>query len=121
VARELMVIIERLGKPVMIVSDHGAEHTCNAMLGWCKGNGVDWHFIAPGKLMRNRFVRSFNGRMRDELRNETLFFGLDDARAKIAAWVADFSTKRPHLSAWLSHARGLSRKLHRNRGSASHP
>ena len=31
-----------------------------------------------------------------ELLNETLFFDLDDARAKIAAWVADFNTARPH-------------------------
>jgi putative transposase len=34
--------------------------------------------------------------MRDELLNETLFFDLDDARAKVAAWVADFNTARPH-------------------------
>jgi putative transposase len=27
--------------------------------------------------------------MRDELLNETLFFDLDDGRAKIAAWAAD--------------------------------
>lgn len=29
--------------------------------------------------------------MRDELLNETLFFELDDARTKIAAWVADYN------------------------------
>jgi putative transposase len=103
VARELTAIIERHGKPGIIVSDHGTEFTCNAMLAWCKDNGVDWHFIAPGKPMQNRasrnsfgIVESFNGRMRDELLNETLFFDLDDARAKIAAWVADFNTARPH-------------------------
>ncbi|MGL4528801.1 MAG: IS3 family transposase [Aestuariivirga sp.] len=96
VARELTTIIERHGKPGMIVSDHGTEFTCNAMLAWCRDNSVDWHFIAPGKPMQNGFVESFNGRMRDELLNETLFFDLDDARAKIAAWVADFNTARPH-------------------------
>src|SRR3954447_16852720 len=53
-------------------------------------------FIAPGKPMQNGFVESFNGRMRDELLNETLFFNLDDARAKITAWVLDFNTARPH-------------------------
>jgi hypothetical protein len=36
--------------------------------------------------MQNGFCESFNGRMRDELLNETLFFGLDHARAKIGAW-----------------------------------
>lgn len=34
--------------------------------------------------------------MRDELLNETLFFDLDDARAKIAAWVEDYNDQRPH-------------------------
>lgn len=98
VARELTAIVERRGKPGMIVSDHGTEFTCNAMLAWCKDAGIDWHFIAPGKPMQNGFVESFNGRMRDELLNETLFFELDDARAKIANWVADYNLQRPHSS-----------------------
>jgi putative transposase len=32
VARELTALIERRGKPGMIVSDHGTEFTSNAML-----------------------------------------------------------------------------------------
>jgi putative transposase len=36
--------------------------------------------------------------MRDELLNESLFFGLDHARQLIAAWVADYNTARPHSS-----------------------
>jgi len=98
VARELTAIVERRGKPAMIVSDHGTEFTCNAMLAWSKDTVVDWHFIAPGKPMQNGFIESFNGRMRDELLNETLFFDLDDARAKIAVWVADYNLRRPHSS-----------------------
>ncbi|WP_349644921.1 IS3 family transposase, partial [Bradyrhizobium sp. Leo170] len=98
VARELTAIVERRGKPGMIVSDHGTEFTCNAMLAWCKDADIDWHFIAPGKPMQNGFVESFNGRMRDELLNETLFFDLDDTRVKVAAWVADYNIRRPHSS-----------------------
>jgi putative transposase len=30
--------------------------------------------------------------------NETLFFGLDHARAKICAWVSDYNHRRPHSS-----------------------
>jgi putative transposase len=96
VARELTAIIERRGKPGMIVSDNGTEFTCNAMLAWCKDYKIDWHFIAPGKPMQNGFIESFNGRMRDELLNETLFFGLDHALSVISAWVADYNDKRPH-------------------------
>jgi transposase InsO family protein len=98
VARELTAMIERRGKPGMIVSDNGTEFTCNAMLAWCKDHQIDWHFIAPGKPMQNAFIESFNGRMRDELLNETLFFSLDQARSKLAAWAADYNLQRPHSS-----------------------
>jgi len=33
---------------------------------------VPWHYIAPSKPMQNPFIESFNGRLRDELLNETL-------------------------------------------------
>ncbi len=36
--------------------------------------------------------------MRDELLNESLFFGLADARLAIKAWVADYNNSRPHSS-----------------------
>ena len=41
--------------------------------------------------MQNGFCESFDGRMRDELLNETLFFGLAHARAKIGAWATPAS------------------------------
>ena len=53
-------------------------------------------YIAPDKPMQNAFVESFNGRMRDELLNESLFQGLGHARSAIATWVADYNTERPH-------------------------
>jgi IS30 family transposase len=68
------------------------------MLAWCKDMTVDWHFIAPGKPMQNGFVESFNGRMRDELLNETLFFDLDHTRQAIGKWTADYNHQRPHSS-----------------------
>ena len=34
--------------------------------------------------------------MRDELLNETLFFGLDHARSAVAHWVGDYNYTRPH-------------------------
>ncbi|PYE80838.1 putative transposase [Pseudoroseicyclus aestuarii] len=96
VARELSAVIERRGKPGMIVSDNGTELTSNAILRWCSEHRIEWHYIAPGKPMQNGFVESFNGRMRDELLNETMFRNLAHARAVIAAWAADYNTERPH-------------------------
>ena len=64
VARELTALVERRGKPGMIVSDNGTEFTSNAMLAWARESKLTWHFIAPGKPMQNGFCESFNGRMR---------------------------------------------------------
>lgn len=93
---ELVALIERRGKPGLIVSDNGTEFTSNAVLSWAQEAKVAWHFIAPGKPMQNGFCESFNGRMRDELLNETLFRGLDHAREKVVAWVDDYNNRRPH-------------------------
>jgi transposase InsO family protein len=96
VARELTMLIEIRGKPGMVVSDNGTEFTSNAILGWATDHQVEWHYIAPGKPMQNGFVESFNGRMRDELLNESLFLDLDHTRRLIGAWVNDYNTARPH-------------------------
>jgi transposase InsO family protein len=53
VARELSALVAMRGQPEMIVSDHGTEFTSNAMLAWTEAAGVAWHFIAPGKPMRD--------------------------------------------------------------------
>ncbi|SNX67516.1 helix-turn-helix protein [Cereibacter ovatus] len=53
VARKLTALIERRGKPGMIVSDNGTELTSNAILKWCAEHKVEWHYIAPGKPMRD--------------------------------------------------------------------
>jgi transposase InsO family protein len=98
VARELTDLISRRGRPEVIVSDHGTEFTSNAMLAWTEEAGVAWHFIAPGKPMQNGICEAFNSKMRDELLNETLFFGLDHARSVLARWVADYNHARPHSS-----------------------
>ena len=41
-------------------------------------------------------MESFNGRLRDEFLNETLFRNLAHARELITAWVTDYNTERPH-------------------------
>ncbi|MCE0507339.1 IS3 family transposase [Roseivivax sp. GX 12232] len=96
VARELSGLIATRGSPGMIVSDHGTEFTSNAMLEWTQKTGVPWHFIAPGKPMQNGICEAFNGRMRDELLNETLFVSLHHARDATARWVIDYNSCRPH-------------------------
>jgi putative transposase len=96
VARELDQLTARRGRPKMIVSDNGSEFTSNAILAWTDQKCIEWHYIAPGKPMQNAFIESFNGRLRDELLNETLFSSLAQARVSIAMWRADYNSARPH-------------------------
>jgi putative transposase len=96
VARALDAIIARRGRPISIVSDNGTELTSMAILGWSQETLVDWHYIVPGKPTQNAFIESFNGRLRDELLNETLFTSLAHAREALAIWRDDYNTVRPH-------------------------
>ena len=118
VGRELDAIIAERGKPAACVSDNGTELTSTAILRWSRDSGIEWHYIAPGKPQQNAFIESFNGRLRDELLNETLFSSLAHARAVLAEWRLDHNTIRPHTSPslgnlWPAHYAQLSAR-HRN-------
>ncbi len=81
---------------VMATTPNHIEETSTAILRWSQESRVNWHYIAPGKPQQNAFVESFNGRLRDELLNETLFSSLAHARTALAAWKDDYNTVRPH-------------------------
>ena len=89
--RVLADLIDERSPPKMIVSDNGADLTSNAV-SWSGDARIEWHDIAPGKPMQNGYVESLNGRMRDELLNETRFRSLAHAREIIAAWIDDDNT-----------------------------
>ena len=96
VARELDAIIAARGRPLMIVSDNGTELTSLAILRWTQDRQIEWHYIAPGKPQQNGYVESFNGRLRDECLNETLFASLSHARSVLSNWRDDYNHVRPH-------------------------
>ncbi len=60
------------------------------------GATVEWHYIASGKPQQNGYVESFNGRLRDECLNETLFVSLGHARSVLRLWRDDYNHVRPH-------------------------
>ena len=96
VVRELDTLVAARGRPAMCVSDNGTELTGMAILRWSQETRVEWHYIAPGKPQQNAFIESFNGRLRDELLNETLFTSLRHARETLTIWKDDYNTVRPH-------------------------
>ena len=121
VVRELVDLIAERGTPKMIVSDNGTELTSNAVLAWSGDTGVEWHYIALGKPTQNGFVESFNGRMRDELLNETLFFTIGQARSILARWVDDYNTERPHSLLGYATPAAFAAELEKQRAGLTPP
>jgi putative transposase len=96
VAQALAQVVRERGLPQVIVSDNGPEFISRALEEWEFAAGIRHQFIRPGKPIENAYIESFNGRLRDECLNETLFFSIDDARLKLEAWRIDYNTVRPH-------------------------
>jgi putative transposase len=96
VARILDRIAAARPLPKQIVVDNGPEFTSRMLDAWAYQNGVELHFIRPGKPVDNAFIESFNGKFRDECLNQHWFLDLDDARTKIEAWRIDYNEVRPH-------------------------
>jgi putative transposase len=98
VARVLDRLLETRGKPDVIVVDNGPEFTSHALADWSGRNGVEIHFIDPGKPNQNAFVESFNAIMRNECLNEHWFLDLSDMRRSVEAWRHKYNNLRPHGS-----------------------
>jgi putative transposase len=119
VTRELDALVRLYGKPDSIVTDNGTEFTSQAVLKWAKENGVEWHYIDPGKPQQNAFIESFNGSLRDECLNEEIFDSLADARRTLARWRYDYNNVRPHSSLGRMTPAEARRALEQSEGSAS--
>lgn len=80
----------------MIVSGDGTELTSNAVPSWSGEARVESHYVAQNQSMQNGYVESFNGRMRDELLDESVLLSLARAHGVIQACTEDYNTERPH-------------------------
>lgn len=95
-------VLERLavlrGLPHAIVVDNRPEFVGTVLDAWAARQGVQLHFIDPGKPMQNAYIESFNGKFRDECLNENWFLDLNEARQIIEHWRCIYNTLRPHGS-----------------------
>jgi putative transposase len=66
VARALSHVVAERGAPESITADNGSEFASKAMDAWTYQYRVRIEFIRPGKPIDNGYVKSFNGRLRDE-------------------------------------------------------
>lgn len=98
VTRALDQAIATYGKPLRIRTDNGPEFVSRVLDTWCYANGIEHHFIRPGKAVENAFAESLNGRIRDEFLNQHRFASLRHARDLAEDWREDYNHVRPHTS-----------------------
>ncbi len=84
------------GYPVYLRTDGGPEFQSKHFNDWCERHNIIHLTIEPGKPQQNAFIESFNGRVRDEFLNETLFHSERDANEKAARWKREYNFERPH-------------------------
>ena len=71
--------IATYGKPVSITCDHGTEFMSRVLEDWALTRGVQLDYTRPGKPTDNRYIESFNGKLRDECLNVTQFADISHA------------------------------------------
>lgn len=95
VARVLARLALTRGLPQVIRTDNGKEFCGKAMVAWAYERGVQLRLIQPGKPNQNTYIKSFNGRLRDECLNEHWFPTLLHARTEIETWRREYNEERP--------------------------
>ena len=86
------------GVPGFIRSDNGPEFMADAIKRWLADNKVGTLYIEPGSPWENGYIESFHGRLRDELLNRELFYGVKEAKVLAEDWRLDYNHHRPHSS-----------------------
>ena len=51
-----------------------------------------------GSPWENVYIKSFNGKLRDELLNQEIFETLFEAKVIVERWKTEYNTVRPHSS-----------------------
>ncbi|OFT88846.1 integrase [Corynebacterium sp. HMSC28B08] len=92
------VAVAERGCPDVLRMDNGPEFISRALARWSGEVGAVRAFIPPGQPWCNGFVESFDNRMRDELLEENLFDGVDDARLAAESWSYRNRSFYPHSS-----------------------
>ena len=78
--------------------DIGTEFTSKALDEWAYRRGVKLDYTRPGKPTDNGVIRSFNGRLSDELLNVREFVEMHDSPEKLQALQEDYNPCRPYGS-----------------------
>lgn len=98
VIRALEQIFEYRGKPKRLRMDNGPEFLSASFELWCTSQGIELHYIQPGKPTQNAYIESFNGIYRRHVLDAYLFETLDEVRSVTEEWITHYNTEKPHQS-----------------------
>jgi len=96
VIEQLFYLFVSRGIPEHVRSDNGPEFTARAIRSWLNRLGVKTLFIERGSPWENRYLESFNGKLRDELLNREVFTTLTEAKVLTEEWRNEYNQVRPH-------------------------
>ncbi len=78
--------------------DDGPESIMTKLRKWIEAVGAKTAYIEPGSPWENRYMESFNARLRDELLDGEVFYSLREAQILIERWRQHYNMVRPHSS-----------------------
>jgi putative transposase len=93
-----MALATRGGKApgVIMHTDQGSEYAAKAFRAACQRTGIAQSMGRPGSALDNAVIEAWHSTLEFELRRVEHFTTRADARAKVAAWIEDYNTRRRH-------------------------
>jgi putative transposase len=83
---------------VIMHTDQGSEYTAKAFRAACQRAGIAQSMGRPGPALDNAVIESWHSTLEFELRRKEHFTTRAAARAKVAAWIEDYNTRRRHTA-----------------------
>ena len=81
---------------VIMHTDQGSEYTARAFQGACQRLSIAQSMGRPGAALDNAVIESWHSTLEFELRRMEHIATKAAARAKVAAWIEDYNTRRRH-------------------------
>jgi putative transposase len=81
---------------VILHTDQGSEYTARAFRQACERLGICQSMGRPGSALDNAVIEAWHSTLEFELRRLQHFATRAQARAAVAAWIADYNTARRH-------------------------
>jgi putative transposase len=92
---------------VIMHTDQGSEYTAGLFRSACTRMGIRQSMGRPGSALDNAMIESWHSTLEFELRSVEAFATRAQARARVAAWIEEYNTRRRHsacammpLAAW---------------------